>query len=68
MKINGVHLGSAVIISGLLIQNYNELIKETLIGTGIIIIFALGCWHFSFQEDSQSKSNKCVKQRKGERK
>lgn len=58
MKINGIILGSALILTGSLIKNLDVYMKESFIETLILTFMTLGCWHFTFDKEQTSGEKK----------
>ena len=61
MKVNGLFLGIAILLSGRIIISVPEYIKESHIGLLFLILICLGNWYFAFDNSKQTRTKEVGK-------
>lgn len=56
MRINGFQLGCAIILSGLLIKNFEFYIGQSWLGTTLLMLFCFCFWYFAFDDGKGANS------------
>ena len=53
MKVNGISLGFALFLTGLLTINLDSYWEQSITGTLIVFSIMAGCWFFAFDNESE---------------
>ena len=61
MKVNGLFLGIAILLSGRIIISFTEYIEESYIGLLILVLICLGNWYFAFDNSKQTQTQEVEK-------
>ena len=61
MKVNGLFLGIAILLSGRIIISFTEYIKESYIGLLFLVLICLGSWYFAFDNSKQTQTQEVEK-------
>ena len=61
MKVNGLFLGIAILLSGRIIISFTEYIEESYIGLLILVLICLWNWYFAFDNSKQTKTQEVEK-------
>jgi len=60
MKVNGLFLGIAILLSGRIIISFTEYIEESYIGLLILVLICLGNWYFAFDNSKQTQKQEVM--------
>ena len=60
MKVNGLFLGIAILLSGRIIISFTEYIEESYIGLLFLVLICLGNWYFAFDNSKQTQTQEVL--------